>query len=114
MDAKNILILGIKGSLVAFRRDTGEQLWKVHLKSNEFVTVVTDETRVYAHTKGELHCVDLLTGQTLWSDPLKGLGYDLASIAGPGLSAPSSPTMIEKKRQDHAAASSGTDGSSSS
>ena len=72
MDAKNILVLGIKGSLVAFRRDTGEQLWSTHLKSNEFVTVVTDETRVYAHTKGELYCVDLLTGVALWSDPLKG------------------------------------------
>ena len=107
MDAKNILVVGIKGSLVAFRRDTGEQLWSTHLKSSDFVTAVTDEKRVYAHTKGELYCVDLFTGQTLWSDPLKGRGYDLASLTGPGLSAPTSVPLVERKRQEEAAASSG-------
>jgi outer membrane protein assembly factor BamB len=105
MDAKNILVLGVKGSLVAFRRDTGEELWSTHLKSSGFVTAVTDEKRVFAHTKGELYCVDLFTGQALWSDPLTGRGYDLASIAGPGIAAPTSPTLMEKQIQDQAAAS---------
>jgi outer membrane protein assembly factor BamB len=107
MDPKNILIVGTKGSLIAFRRDNGQQLWSVHLKSNGFVNVATNETRVYAHTNGELFCVDLLTGTGVWNDPLKGFGYDLASIAGPGLFAPPA-TLAQQKRQEAAAASAST------
>jgi outer membrane protein assembly factor BamB len=103
MDAKNILVVGIKGSLLAFHRDTGEKLWSTHLKGSDFVSVAMDEKRVFAHTKGELFCVDLLAGNSLWSDGLKGLGYDIASLAGVGLSGPAAPVVAERNRQQAAA-----------
>lgn len=99
MDAKNILVLGVKGSVVAFRRDTGEQLWSTHLKSGSFVTVVTDEKRVYAHTGGALFCLDLFTGDGLWNDPLKGLGYGLGSLAGAGISGAAASNVSELQQQ---------------
>ena len=70
MEPDNILLLGIKGAVLAFRRDTGAHLWATELKSssNNFVTVTSDEFRVYAHTGGELFCLDLQSGQKLWHD----------------------------------------------
>lgn len=108
MEPDNILLLGIKGAVLAFRRDTGAHLWATELKSssNNFVTVTSDEFRVYAHTGGELFCLDLQSGQKLWHDGLKGFGYGLASLALPG-AAPASP-FAEKARQGQAAAASAT------
>jgi outer membrane protein assembly factor BamB len=114
MDAKNILVIGIKGSVIAFRRDTGEQLWATHLKSSSFVTVVTDEKRVYAHTGGELFCVDLVSGSSLWRDGLKGFGYGVASAALPGVPAAATATAVtERHRQEQAAAQTTSHNSSS-
>jgi outer membrane protein assembly factor BamB len=106
MDAKHILVLGLKGSVLAYHRDTGQLLWSTHLKSNGFVSVVTDLTRVYAHTHGELFCLDLFTGNGVWNDPLKGWGFDLASMALPGAQPLSPSTTFQKLQQDQAAAQS--------
>jgi outer membrane protein assembly factor BamB len=108
MNAKDILVLGIKGSVVAYQRDTGIQLWSTHLKSNGFVSVVTDEKRVYAHTHGELFCLDLFTGGGVWNDPLKGLGYGVASLAGPGLVTATPTSVAEIRRQQQAASDTAT------
>ncbi len=105
MDPENIVLVGVKGAVLAFRRDTGAHLWATELKSstNDFVTVTSDMDRVYAHTGGELFCLDLQSGQKLWHDGLKGFGYGLASIILPG-AAPVPSAVIEKKRQDADAA----------
>jgi outer membrane protein assembly factor BamB len=105
MNPKNILLVGVKGAALAFRRDTGEHLWATELKSssNDFVTVIGDDTRAYAHTGGELFCLDLLTGNQLWHDKLKGFGYGLATLAFPGGTAVS-PTAAEVIRQAAATA----------
>ena len=108
MNSQNILLIGVKGSLLAFHRHTGEHRWATELKSssNDFVTVIADDTCAYAHTGGELFCLELLTGRKLWHDGLKGFGYGLASLGFPG-GAAVSPTA-EAMRQAAAAASSAT------
>jgi outer membrane protein assembly factor BamB len=113
MEPENILLVGVKGAVLAFRRDTGAHHWATELKSSttDFVTVTSDEYRVYAHTGGELFCLDLQTGQKLWQDELKGFGYGLASLVLPG-AATASPTA-EQLRQIQAAAAASTTHSSS-
>lgn len=108
MNPKNILLVGVKGALLAFRRDTGEHLWATELKSstNDFVTVIADDTCAYAHTGGELFCLELLTGRKLWHDGLKGFGYGLASLGFPGGAAVS--PAAEALHQAVAAAASAT------
>jgi outer membrane protein assembly factor BamB len=103
MSPHNILVLGVKGSVLAFRRDTGQQLWSTHLKSGNFVTVATDQERVYAHTGGELFCLTLQTGDPVWHNQLPGLGYGTASFALPGQPV-SGDSVLERKREEDAAA----------
>jgi len=106
MNPKHILLVGLKGSVLAFHRETGERLWVTPLKSSssDFVVLASDDSRIYAHTGGELFCLDLKTGQKLWQDGLKGLGYGIASLAFAGTATPS-PAAIEALRQQAAAAS---------
>ena len=56
-------------------------------------------------TGGEIFCLDLLTGQRLWHNPLKGYGTGLATIATEN-SLRSSPATVlaEKRRCDEQAA----------
>ena len=101
MKISDLVFVGIKGSVVALNRATGEQVWATHLKGSGFVNVVLDSRRVLAISSGEIFCLDASTGQGMWHNPLKGFGLGLATIATE--SAPQgnmSTAMAEKQRQD--------------
>src|SRR4051794_26344567 len=87
MSPKNILIVGVRNAVLAFSRTTGEHLWATELKSgpDDFVSIIADSERVYAHSGGELHCLDLFTGTIIWRDKLKGFRFGIASLCLPGV-----------------------------
>lgn len=77
------------------------------LKGYDSVNVVLDGGRVFATSCGEIFCLDPLTGDVLWHNPLKGFGTGLATIAtqentGQG----HAPVLAERRRRDEAAAAS--------
>src|SRR5262245_35439363 len=96
MNTLDTLFVGLKGHVIALNKRDGTQLWKTMLRGgaltvagDRFVTVLADGERVYAHTYGELFCLDAGTGEQLWSNELAGLGYDVAMLAVVGMSSPS-------------------------
>lgn len=102
MNSDNILLLGLNQSVTAIAKDDGSILWKTELpvtiNGDDFVTVLCEGERVYAHTEGKLHCLDLANGQVLWSNNLKGYGYGIASICLPGgTTAPGWSAVCEKR-----------------
>ena len=70
-------------------RSDVSQLWCTELPggglgaSSAFITLICDDTRVFAYTAGHLHCLDLTSGDLLWSNDLPGYGYGLASLCVP-------------------------------
>lgn len=85
------IYVGLKGHVAAISQNDGATLWKTKLKGGlttgeSFVTLLVDEPRVYAHTFGELFCLDATTGSILWKNELGGLGYGIASLAVDALS----------------------------
>ncbi len=88
MNPENVLLLGLCQSVTAIAKDDGRILWTtelpVALNGDDFVTMISDEGRVYAHTEGKLHCLDLETGKVLWSNSLSGYGFGIASLCFPG------------------------------
>ena len=105
MRTSDLVFIGIKGSVVALNRSTGQQEWATHLKGSNFVNVVLQDEAVLASCYGEIFCLDPLTGNALWHNPLKGFGMGLATIAteqNPGSGNP--PVLAEKRRRDQAAA----------
>jgi outer membrane protein assembly factor BamB len=84
MDPANLLFIGAKNSVSALDRTNGNFVWTTHLKrsglSVEFVTLHVDGGQVFAHAGGELFCLEISTGRILWTNPLRGLGYGIATI----------------------------------
>jgi len=108
MKTSDLIFIGIKGSVVALNRFTGEQVWATHLKGFDFVNVVFQDEAVLASCYGEIFCLDPLTGDALWHNSLKGFGRGLATIAtkdNPGTG--NAPVLAEKHRRDAAAAAAG-------
>ncbi len=105
MKTSDLIFVGIKGSVVALYRSTGQQAWAIRLKGMDFVNLVLEEDKVLATCCGEIFCLDALEGKVLWHNPLKGFGTGLATIVtnqNPGSG--NEPAMAEKSRRDHAAA----------
>ena len=112
MNSDNILLLGLKRTVVAISKHDGGTIWATKLPGGvgvDFVTVLSDGAQVFAHTDGKLHCLDLANGQLLWSNELKGYGYGIASLCFPGgASAPDAAAVqnqVLRRRQQSAAAS---------
>ena len=112
MKHNEIVLLGAKRSVLAFNKATGERLWSARLSSSamsdDFVSVIADETKVYAHSGGKLHCLDLFSGQMLWQDGLSGYGHGVASLAIPGMEQSGLPPIHAVKRRADAAAAAST------
>ena len=107
MKIAQLIFIGIKGSVVALNRATGQQVWATRLKGSYFVNVVLQDGGVLASCCGEIFCLDPLTGITMWHNPLKGYGMGLATIAtehNPGDG--NASVLAEKRRRDEAAAAS--------
>jgi len=107
MKASELIFIGIKGSVVALNRATGQQAWATRLKGNGFVNAVVERGRVLASCSGEIFCLDALTGNMLWHNQLKGFGVGLATIATEGqMNDRQTAVLAEQQRNEEAAASS--------
>jgi hypothetical protein len=107
MKTAQLIFIGIKGSVVALNRATGQQVWATRLKGSDFVNVVLQDGAVLASCCGEIFCLDPLTGIMMWHNPLKGFGTGLATIATEHNAGDvNAPVLAEKRRRDEAAAAS--------
>ena len=107
MKTTDLVFIGIKGSVVALDRATGQQVWATHLKGADFVNVLQEGGVVLASCCGEVFCLDPFTGNALWHNPLKGFGRGLATIAAehnPGIG--NASALAEKRRRDEESAAS--------
>src|SRR5690242_15731667 len=107
MAQRNLLYVGIKGTVLALDRATGQEAWRTELMRSEFVNLVLHDADLYAATAGELFCLDSTTGQIRWHNQLKGLGRGLISIAESG-SQQSFIAREKQRRDEEAAAAAGT------
>ena len=64
--------------------DTGAELWRTSIPSSSYHvgSLVVQNGRVVVRSSGVLHCLDAATGNLLWTNTLKGLGYGNIFLAG--------------------------------
>ena len=105
MKISDLIFIGIKGSVVALNRTTGQQAWTTYLKGVDFVNVVVQDDVLLASCCGELFCLDALTGSGRWHNPLKGFGTGLVTIATAS-SGENGLVLAEKQHRDQQAAAS--------
>src|SRR5215469_12632791 len=89
MNANDIVLLALKRRVTAITKLDGRHVWCTEIRSgfissSDFITLACDDSHVFAYSGGYLHCLDLSTGQLLWTDELTGYGFGLASLCVPG------------------------------
>lgn len=77
----DVIYLGIKGTVLALNRITGQEIWRTKLKGQSYVNLVIENDNIYATTQGEIFCLETHTGKLRWHNQLKGMGFGLVSIA---------------------------------
>lgn len=101
----NLVYLGTKAHVTAIDRTTGRTFWQTKLKvglspsGDSFVSLLVDEGLVYAHTYGQLFCLDAANGDVLWQNELEGLGYGIASLAVEGRASASPPAIAHRQQR---------------
>jgi len=106
--SSDLIYIGIKGSVVALDRATGAKAWSTHLKSNGFVNVLLENGRLFALSAGEVFCLNPLTGDGIWHNPLKGFGLGLATMTTDATQGTANQTALAAQQAEDEAAASGT------
>jgi outer membrane protein assembly factor BamB len=109
MKPEEIIVIGVKHSVSAVSKADGSVLWTTKLPGGlggDFVTVACDGERVFAHSSGQLFCLDLWSGRMLWSNELRGYGYGLATIWIPGMATSPDPAAVRAIKAHQEAANS--------
>ena len=78
----DLVIIGIKGTVLALSASNGAEVWRTHCKGSTFINVCEQDGRIFATTYGEIFCLDGLTGRLLWHNPLRGMGFGLITVSG--------------------------------
>lgn len=80
---EDLLFVGFNGRVVALERRSGELLWewKCPKPIRQMVAVLVQGDRVYASSAGYTYCHDGLSGEQIWSNPLKGMGTGVPCLA---------------------------------
>ena len=94
----NTAFVGVSGTVLAFEKSSGAQLWSTYLDGgfgDSFASLATDGTYVFAHTRGKLFCLEAATGQILWMNELAGMGYGTASLCALAGSPDAEPAILK-------------------
>lgn len=105
-DVGSLIFVGFNSRIAALDRDSGEVVWKWKSPQGSGLPVLLlDGDRLIVSVQGYTHCLDPLSGDQLWFNPLAGMGIGtpcLASTRGnttPQLYA----VLAEYERQQEAA-----------
>ena len=94
--AADTIFIGIRGTVLAIDRASGDTRWSTSLKGADFVNVALQDGDLFASSNGRLYRLDPATGAIAWCNELPGLGWGLVSIAG----ASQATAAAEQKRRD--------------
>ncbi len=99
----DLVYAGFNSRVIALHRETGEIVWDWKSPQGRgFVATLLDGDRVIASVQGYMYCLDAVTGQQLWNNPLKGKGLGvpcLTSIYGNSGSAAAAALIAQQQQQ---------------
>ena len=81
MTIDDLIFVGRGGWALAVHRDTGQIVWSNDQMKSGYTTLLLDGDRLIVSTNGYLYCLDPLTGQILWQNPLTGYRVGVTTLA---------------------------------
>jgi outer membrane protein assembly factor BamB len=110
MSVNDLVFVGLNGRVIALHRDNGDLVWKWAPTTTTagFVAFVVDGDRLFVSDNGYIYCLDSLTGEELWHNPLTGFGTGIAMVAtatsGSGQPTPAAAMAAQQAAQSAATA----------
>jgi outer membrane protein assembly factor BamB len=110
MTVNDLVFVGLNGRVIALQRDTGDLVWKWSPTTTAagFVAFAVDGDRLFVSDNGYIYCLDAVTGEEQWHNPLTGFGTGIAVVAtataGGGQPAASAAAMAAQQAAQSAAA----------
>jgi outer membrane protein assembly factor BamB len=99
----DLVYVGFNSRVVCLNRDRGEVVWQWKAPTGRgFVSTLLDGDRIIASVQGYTYCLDALTGEQYWANPLKGLGLGvpcITSIHGSSGSAAAAALIAQAQQQ---------------
>jgi len=79
---EDLVFIGFNSRVAALDRRSGELIWQWKSpQGSGYVAVLVDGDRLLASVMGYVYCLNPITGDVLWENPLKGLGVGVSCIA---------------------------------
>ncbi|HUG90494.1 MAG TPA: PQQ-binding-like beta-propeller repeat protein [Planctomycetaceae bacterium] len=79
----DLIFAGFNSRVFALDRETGRLVWNWHAPKgrSHHVAVLLDGDRLVVSVQGYMYCLDPLTGEQLWENPLTGFGVGIPGLA---------------------------------
>ena len=79
----DLVYTGFNSRVLALDRETGDVVWdwKSPQGQSSHVAVLVDGDRLIVSVHGYVYCLDPLSGEQYWANPLKGFGVGVPSLA---------------------------------
>lgn len=76
-----VLFVAFNRRVIALDRETGADIWAWQApQGHGFVALLLDGDRLFASVSGYTYCLDPLTGEQLWFNPMEGCGYGIPTL----------------------------------
>ena len=82
VEIMDLVFVGFNSKVVAMHRETGaiQWTWKSPKGTSQHVAVMLDGDQLIVSIKGYMYALDAETGDTLWFNPLSGMGFGIPSL----------------------------------
>ena len=109
MNLNDVIFMSLNSRVIALNKGNGQILWDTKLGGvlgDRFITLNSDGQHVFAFCKGQIYCLNVSSGNIVWTNELKGYGYGIASICIPGFPTAPDPAAYAKIQSDRRSSSS--------
>jgi outer membrane protein assembly factor BamB len=108
-----LVFVGFNSRVAALDRLTGEIVWKWKCPrgTSTYVALLLDDDRLMVSVQGFTYCLNPLTGEDLWSNPMEGFGYGIptiVSVNGNSSASAAAQEVEQEQQQSNAATTTST------
>jgi outer membrane protein assembly factor BamB len=101
-----LVFLGFNSRVAALERGTGRILWDWTCPKgkSDYVAMLLDGDQLVVSVQGYAYCLNPLTGEQLWHNPMKGFGFGIATIVSVNGNTSGAAAAEDFQRQQRASA----------
>ncbi|MFK7959661.1 MAG: PQQ-binding-like beta-propeller repeat protein [Phycisphaerales bacterium] len=99
-----LIFVNVGGHVAAIDRLSGELVWRWKApKGHSYGSMLVQDDALIVGVYGYVYCLDALSGELRWSNPLRGFGFGVTSLATSGAASGHANSAASQSQQAAAA-----------